>query len=246
MKIIGNPGVKAIIYIGLILTGLIKGAGAIQAQSHGELKNEPPAVTILSASIKKGYLPGARVYYSISVTDVEDGSSEYDEIAAGEVFLKVQYVHDTAEIRRIRTGEQEPPGLVSARKFSCFTCHNAKSRLIGPSFEDIANKYKKDGRMPGYLVEKVAQGTTGTWGEQIMPPHKDISRGEITAVVQWILTSADDPNVNYFTGLSGTFETSGTGGGVYILTAVYTDHGDTGTPFSGKTGTYSVVLWPGN
>lgn len=69
-----------------------------------------------------------------------------------------------------------------AQKSGCFKCHGAvddKNKIIGPSFQDMANKYKKDsvsiGMSQEVLIERVKKGSKGYWTEVSrgvpMPPY---------------------------------------------------------------------------
>ena len=240
-----GKGIHVVMYFRYILMGL--SCYTLNVNAQNTTSNSKPKLEINSSAIKGGYERGSMVYYTLKVTDEEDGFSDYDEIAPAEVFLKVRYVKDTMQLARYLEEESgsDPMGLTYARKLSCVTCHAVRGPLIGPSFTAIAEKYGKDRQAPEYLLEKVVKGTTGTWGEQIMPPHPGVARSQIMDIIQWILTDAADAAINYFTGLSGAFRTNESQSGVYIIKATYTDHGDTGTPFSGKTGTAIVVIRPG-
>lgn len=74
-----------------------------------------------------------------------------------------------------------------AQKGGCMACHSLDKKLLGPSFKDIAAKYKgKDAEAS--LVKKVKDGTVGTWGQIPMPPNgAKLSDAEYKTVVSWIL-----------------------------------------------------------
>ena len=70
---------------------------------------------------------------------------------------------------------------------ACTSCHAASSRLVGPSFKEIAEKYtEKD---IARLAEKIKQGGAGVWGAVPMPPHPGIADDDITLVTRWILSA---------------------------------------------------------
>ena len=56
-------------------------------------------------------------------------------------------------------------------KAGCMACHAKDKKLVGPSFKDIAAKYKGDKAAPAKLAEKVRKGGAGVWGPIPMPPH---------------------------------------------------------------------------
>ena len=79
--------------------------------------------------------------------------------------------------------------LELARKSNCTSCHQVDKKLIGPSFQEIAAKYKTDADMEARLAEKVKKGGRGVWGSIPMPPTA-IRDEDIRALVKWILSGA--------------------------------------------------------
>ena len=56
-------------------------------------------------------------------------------------------------------------------KAGCMACHAKDKKLVGPSFKDIAAKYKGDKAAPAKLADKVRKGGAGAWGPIPMPPQ---------------------------------------------------------------------------
>jgi cytochrome c len=72
-------------------------------------------------------------------------------------------------------------------KYGCTACHAVDHRVVGPSFENVAAKYRgKDAEAT--LVEKVKNGGSGVWGPIPMPPNPQVPDRDLHAVVKWILT----------------------------------------------------------
>jgi cytochrome c len=76
------------------------------------------------------------------------------------------------------------------KKSDCMTCHAVDKKIIGPSFKDIATKYKGNPKAVELLVQKVKVGGAGSWGTMAMSPHPGLSDADITTVVKWILSGA--------------------------------------------------------
>ena len=74
-------------------------------------------------------------------------------------------------------------------KAGCMACHTKEKKLVGPSFKDIAAKYKGQGDAVAKLSEKVRKGGSGVWGPILMSPNPadKISDGDLKDVVSWIL-----------------------------------------------------------
>lgn len=70
----------------------------------------------------------------------------------------------------------------------CMACHATEKKLIGPSFMEVAKKYKGDKDAAAALGQKVLAGGSGVWGPIPMPPHKGkLTDAELTIVMQWVL-----------------------------------------------------------
>ncbi|MEO8102729.1 MAG: c-type cytochrome [Betaproteobacteria bacterium] len=83
------------------------------------------------------------------------------------------------------------PMLELAGKSNCMACHQVDKKFIGPSFQEIALKYKADTGAESRLAEKVKKGGGGIWGPIPMPPNA-IRDEDIRALVKWILSGAAD------------------------------------------------------
>jgi cytochrome c len=75
-----------------------------------------------------------------------------------------------------------------AKKHACFACHAVDKKLVGPSYKDVAAKYRGDKGAEGKLLDKVKKGSQGTWGQVPMPPNAAVPDGDVRALVKWILS----------------------------------------------------------
>jgi cytochrome c len=72
-------------------------------------------------------------------------------------------------------------------KYGCQACHTlGDPSLQGPSFTAIAKKYASDPQAVGDLETSVVNGSSGTWGNNTMPPT-DISSNDLKRLIVWIL-----------------------------------------------------------
>ena len=69
----------------------------------------------------------------------------------------------------------------------CMACHAVDKKLVGPSYQDIANKYRGQAGAAERLAQKIRAGGAGTWGPIPMPPHAHISETEAKQLAQWVL-----------------------------------------------------------
>jgi cytochrome c len=75
-----------------------------------------------------------------------------------------------------------------AKKHACFACHSVDKKLVGPSYKDVAAKYRNNKGAEVKLVEKVKKGGTGVWGQVPMPPNGAVSDADLHTLVKWILS----------------------------------------------------------
>jgi cytochrome c len=75
-----------------------------------------------------------------------------------------------------------------AKKHNCFACHAVDKKVVGPSYKDVANKYRGDKSAEAKLVDKVKKGGAGVWGQVPMPPNATVPDADVKALVQWILS----------------------------------------------------------
>jgi cytochrome c len=79
-------------------------------------------------------------------------------------------------------------GAALAQKGGCLACHGIDKKILGPSYKDVAAKYKGQKDAEEMLVKKVKAGGSGVWGPMPMPPNTGkLSDDEFKAVVAWVL-----------------------------------------------------------
>lgn len=75
-----------------------------------------------------------------------------------------------------------------AQKSGCLACHSIDKKVLGPSYKDVAAKYKGDKTAEAKMIEKVKKGGSGTWGPMPMPANSpQVKDEDIRTIVQWIL-----------------------------------------------------------
>jgi cytochrome c len=76
-------------------------------------------------------------------------------------------------------------------KAGCMACHAKDKKIVGPSFKEIATKYKGQD-VTAKLMEKVRKGGSGVYGPVPMapnPPDK-ISDADLKSAVERILATS--------------------------------------------------------
>jgi cytochrome c len=75
-------------------------------------------------------------------------------------------------------------------KAGCLACHAKDKKMVGPSFKEIAAKYKGQDVVPT-LMQKVRSGGKGSFGPIPMAPNppEKIDDADLKAAVEFILKS---------------------------------------------------------
>ena len=80
-------------------------------------------------------------------------------------------------------------GLENAKKAGCLSCHAVDRKVVGPSYKDVAAKYKGDADAEAKLIKKVRDGSSGVWGKVRMPANLGkMTNEEYKTTVSWILS----------------------------------------------------------
>lgn len=107
------------------------------------------------------------------------------------------------EIRR-------PLGYRLIARSDCRSCHNTYVQTIGPSYVDVAARYRNTEENVEMLVSKVLKGGAGSWGEAAMTPHPDLPPAQAKAMVAYImdLDKADEAALEAIEAEGGKIEAS--------------------------------------
>lgn len=74
-----------------------------------------------------------------------------------------------------------------AKKHNCFACHQVDKKVVGPSYQEVAKKYKGQKDAAVTLESSVKKGSSGKWGPVPMPPNATVPDADIKKLVAWIL-----------------------------------------------------------
>lgn len=72
-------------------------------------------------------------------------------------------------------------------KYACVACHAIDKKVVGPSFKDVAQKYRGQRDIDKVLAEKVKNGGGGTWGQVAMIPNPGVPNEDLHTMIAWIL-----------------------------------------------------------
>lgn len=85
--------------------------------------------------------------------------------------------------------------IALAKKSGCMGCHTLEKKLVGPSWKDIAARYKGDSKARAMLIAKVKKGGKGNWTKETggipMPPNSPkVPDADIEKLVDFVLSMA--------------------------------------------------------
>jgi cytochrome c len=86
-----------------------------------------------------------------------------------------------------KEAKPDPATEAMMKKSDCFSCHQVKIKVAGPSYKDVAKKYKGKKGAEAQLVQKIKVGGSGNWGQVAMAAHPDLKDEDIKAMVKWVL-----------------------------------------------------------
>ncbi len=79
-------------------------------------------------------------------------------------------------------------GAVLIANNDCKTCHAIDKKLVGPSYNMIADKYENSPGMRDELAYKINHGGSGRWGNVAMPAHPQVSIPNGNLMAAYILS----------------------------------------------------------
>ncbi len=189
--------------------------------------NAVPAVDIAVKGNKTFFLDD-KIDYEVKVNDKEDGSL-VKGISPEDVVVSINYL-EGFDKTVIEQGHKENTGFVAGKRqielSDCLACHSADKKSIGPSFKDIAGKYRKNAQNIQLLATKIINGGGGVWGEQAMAAHPQHSISDAKDMADYILSINDTKKVSKPTkGEYAAVDHKAKKDGAYLIQATYTDKG---------------------
>ncbi|CAN5853615.1 hypothetical protein BH24BAC1_BH24BAC1_04940 [soil metagenome] len=207
--------------------------------------NAPPVVTIEMDGNQSFYYDKSSLAYNVKVSDQEDGNLASGGIDPSRVNISFDYLKQGKDLAQISASSQaaEPVirfarGKALIENSDCKSCHALDQKSIGPSYLDVARRYKGDPKAVDFLADKIIKGGSGNWGANMMAAHPQHAKEETVEMSRYILSLAEDQATTR-PPLQGAFTTDqhlGQGDqGSYIISASYTDKGSPQTgPLTGR------------
>jgi cytochrome c len=104
--------------------------------------------------------------------------------------MKLQLISATAiALSALATPAMADMALATSK--NCMACHAVATKMVGPSYKDVATKYAADVDAVKKLAVSIQKGSTpgkGNWGPVPMPANTQVSEAEATKLAAWVLT----------------------------------------------------------
>ncbi|WP_027017286.1 c-type cytochrome [Comamonas composti] len=78
-------------------------------------------------------------------------------------------------------------GKTQVEASDCMRCHGLSRNYVGPSFQQISQRYGERSDAIDYLERRIREGSVGEWGRTIMPRHPQLSQEQARQMAAWIL-----------------------------------------------------------
>ena len=204
--------------------------------------NETPDVMIHLTGNQTFYFPNKPVSYEVIINDKDDTAAQKD---LTDLIVSVDYIEGSDRAAAPQGHQVMTEALLGKNlmlTLDCKSCHQIKEKSIGPSYEQVAQRYQKDPNAVPYLVEKIIKGGGGVWGETAMAAHPTLKEEDARQIVHWIMTLSGDKKQQQSLGAKGVVKPPANvkDNTVMYIAATYTDKGTKGS--KPLIGNYTVAL----
>ncbi len=205
--------------------------------------NTQPQIAVEVAGNTTFYWPAEKVKYQVKVQDHEDGAFPGGKIKPADLKIFLEYSAGGDNLSPLLTAQQHEtaaqaemlnhPGKVLMDQSDCRSCHAPDKNSIGPSYRDIARRYKDDPTAADRLAAKIINGGGGVWKREfVMVGHPSLSAKAASEMVRYIYTFAEEKPAPRQLQPGGTLTlaapASGPADGSFLLMASYVDKGGPG------------------
>ena len=91
----------------------------------------------------------------------------------------------------VATGAGNANGAALLAKHGCAACHAMDSKLLGPSFKEVAKRYSSQADAIEHLSARIKAGGSGIWGVIPMPAQA-LPESDAKLIAQWLATGASE------------------------------------------------------
>lgn len=204
-----------------------------EAKQEIQVGNAAPVVEWEIAGNKSFYWDNTSFNYQVKVSDEEDGTTVDNSLDKKNVKVSIDYLPQGYDMTTVAQGHQKAPSAPRGKqlidKSDCKSCHAKNKKVNGPSYLEIANRYRGNDFAARDLSKKIIKGGVGNWGQTVMSAHPQLTEEETTEMALYILSLTERKKVESSYPTEGVYTTKEHIGqqekGRYVLMATYTDNG---------------------
>ncbi len=120
--------------------------------------------------------------------------TQFEENVVGKVYIIKDTITAAATAKieksledRYKNNPLYIKGLNKIKNSDCTGCHQVERKLIGPSYAEVAAKYKNTEANVAFLTQKVLKGRAGVLGQIPMNSHPNLSEEDAKDMVRYVL-----------------------------------------------------------
>ncbi len=181
------------------------------------------------------YWDDSTIEYELELSDTEDGTLA-SGIDQSKVTLTMDYLERGNDLALPVLGHEAMMdatrsliGKTLIEGSDCAGCHLMDIASVGPTYAEIADRYKGNANAPATLAAKIVEGGSGSWGDVPMAPHPQLTQAEAKKMAEFILSLSGEQPLPESLPLKGTYSFAEHKGNVeagsYTMIATYTDEG---------------------
>ncbi len=194
--------------------------------------NTPPGVSLVSRQNTSFFWEGKPFEYQLEVRDMEDTDIVMDSARVRFGYNPSPSTLSQDEAEGAMVARAVPLGYSLIERSDCKACHVVEGTSVGPSYTQVALRYKGQADALSMLKSKIISGGGGNWGESVMSAHPQLAPQDVEEMVRYILSLSEEQEEMVALETRGQLEFKRHGEdeprGVYTLVGSYTDKGGNG------------------
>ncbi|XHP74923.1 hypothetical protein KCTC52924_02688 [Arenibacter antarcticus] len=217
---------------------VIDKTGAVgKASGNIYVGNSMPEITIHTNSNRSFYWDDTQFNYDIEIIDKEE------EIDPKRIHIAFGYIARGNDVATILSTDKDVDnfahiqGKQLVNSLDCKSCHSLDKESVGPTYLEVAERYREEKEALSYLSQKIIAGGSGNWGERAMSPHPALAAKDVEDMVNYILSLGEEQKRKPSQDTVLLNEHLGKGiEGAYLLNVSYKDNGANGIePLQGNS-----------
>ena len=156
---------------------------------------QPPGMTLKQWTAEMGKM---QHLYGAPITDddvkqigaylaVTYGSAKESELGADLKTAATSPVVPTGGVAHTAAGTTVADITTLLNANGCLACHGIDKKIVGPSYKEVAEKYRGDANAVGKLEASIRNGGMGKWGQIPMPPFTQLKPEELRSLAEFVL-----------------------------------------------------------